>query len=80
MISVIIPTLNAQKYIEKLINKLKEQKLEQELEIIVIDSASDDNTVQIAVTSGGIHQFDVLIDDNLWNSFSYDFDSGVVVH
>ena len=39
-----------------------------------------DNTVQIAVTSGGIHQFDVLIDDNLWNSFSYDFDSGVVVH
>lgn len=52
MISVIIPTLNAQKYIEKLINKLKAQKLEQELEIIVIDSASDDNTVQIARDAG----------------------------
>ena len=52
MISVIIPTLNAQKYIEKLIDKLKAQKLEQELEIIVIDSASDDKTVQIARDAG----------------------------
>jgi len=39
-----------------------------------------DNTVQVAATSNGIHQFDILIDDMLWNSFSYDFDSGVVVH
>ena len=52
MISVIIPTLNAQKYIEKLIDKLKAQKLEQELEIIVIDSASDDKTAQIARDAG----------------------------
>lgn len=52
MISVIIPTLNAQKYIEKLIDKLKAQKLEQELEIIIIDSASDDKTVQIARDAG----------------------------
>lgn len=52
MISVVIPTLNAQKYIEKLIDKLKAQKLEQELEIIIIDSASDDKTVQIARDAG----------------------------
>ena len=52
MISVIIPTLNAQKYIEKLIDKLKAQKLEQELEIIIIDSSSDDKTVQIARDAG----------------------------
>ena len=52
MISVIIPTLNAQKYIEKLIDKLKAQKLEQELEIIVIDSASDDKTARIARDAG----------------------------
>ena len=39
-----------------------------------------DNTVQIAATSSGIHQIDVLIDGNLWNSFSYDFDTGVVLH
>ena len=38
-----------------------------------------DNTVQIAATSSGIHQIEVLIDGILWNSFSYDFDTGVVV-
>lgn len=38
-----------------------------------------DNTVQVAATSGGIHQIEVLIDGIMWNSFSYDFDTGVVV-
>lgn len=63
MISVIIPTLNAESYIEKLIEVLKSQKLEgicnngnaddgDELEIIVIDSESDDKSVEIAKAGG----------------------------
>ena len=52
MISVIIPTLNAENYIENLIEKLKHQKIDQEVEIIVIDSESSDKTVQIAKAVG----------------------------
>jgi len=46
-ISVIIPTLNAASYIEKLISSLQNQS-KPPFEIIVVDSSSDDQTVQIA--------------------------------
>jgi len=45
-ISLIIPTYNAQKYLPTLLNKLKEQSTE--FELIIIDSSSTDNTVEIA--------------------------------
>jgi rhamnosyltransferase len=45
-ISVIIPTLNAAPYISNLVISLKSQT-KQPFEIIVIDSSSDDNTVEI---------------------------------
>lgn len=50
MISVIIPTLNAEKHIQNILKSLKEQSLPSE--IIVIDSSSSDNTVKIAESYG----------------------------
>lgn len=50
-ISVIIPTLNAALYIEKLLFMLSEQDAKPS-EIIIIDSSSEDNTVEIAKRSG----------------------------
>lgn len=44
-ISVIIPTYNAQRYLPKLLEKLKIQTIS--FELIVIDSSSEDNTVEI---------------------------------
>ncbi|MBQ9314996.1 MAG: glycosyltransferase family 2 protein [Clostridia bacterium] len=46
-ISFIIPTLNAEKYIDKLIKRLLSQTIQIQ-EIILLDSESDDKTVEIA--------------------------------
>ena len=48
--SVIIRTLNEEKYLQELINAIKEQKidLEDEIEIILVDSGSTDQTLEIA--------------------------------
>lgn len=50
MISVIIPTLNAQKYLRALLERLKEQVLPkgEQMEILLMDSGSDDRTIEIA--------------------------------
>lgn len=45
-VSIIIPTLNAEKDIEKLINALNRQTVKL-TEIVVVDSESDDSTVEI---------------------------------
>jgi rhamnosyltransferase len=50
-ISVIVPTLNAAQHLPKLLEALKTQS-EPPLEVIVIDSASDDDTARIAVNAG----------------------------
>ena len=50
MVNVIIPTLNAEKYIQSLLKSLKEQSIL--CEIIVIDSSSADSTVKIAESFG----------------------------
>ena len=47
-VSVIIPTLNEEKYIEKTLKALKNQDFEGKFEIIVADGMSKDNTVKIA--------------------------------
>lgn len=52
MISVIIPTLNAESYMEDLMNALLAQLYVGQIEIIVIDSESDDRTVEIASRKG----------------------------
>jgi len=47
LISIIIPTYNAQNYLPKLLDKLQTQTIK-EYELIIIDSSSKDNTVEIA--------------------------------
>jgi len=47
-ISVIIPTLNEEKYLEKTLLSIKAQTIEQPYEIIVSDGKSKDKTVEIA--------------------------------
>ncbi|MGE6893911.1 glycosyltransferase family 2 protein [Priestia flexa] len=49
LISILIPTYNAQMYIEELMVALQKQQLEnnQNIEIIVVDSTSHDDTVKI---------------------------------
>jgi rhamnosyltransferase len=46
-ISIIIPTYNAEKYLPKLLERLKNQTIN-DFELIIIDSSSDDRTVEIA--------------------------------
>jgi len=48
LISVIIPTLNEEKYIEKTLLSVKAQTFKKSYEIIVSDGKSKDNTVEIA--------------------------------
>lgn len=47
MVSIIIPTLNAAPYLPQLLTRLKEQTVKGR-ELIIIDSSSTDNTVEIA--------------------------------
>lgn len=52
MLSVIIPTLNEGKYIERTLLALKNQRCDEEVEIIVSDSFSKDSTAEIAKKYG----------------------------
>lgn len=47
-ISVLIPTYNAEKYIDELLKSIKNQILVNIIEVIVVDSSSKDRTVEIA--------------------------------
>jgi len=47
MISIIIPTFNAEKELSNLLSDLKKQKIKEKHEIIVIDSSSTDKTLEI---------------------------------
>ena len=47
MISIIIPTYNAERYLTKLLDSLKNQTFK-DFELIIIDSSSKDKTVEIA--------------------------------
>lgn len=62
MISVIIPTLNAEKYIGKLLDSLNSQTLIPD-EIIVVDSQSDDNTVSICQKYFNVNVISILRKD-----------------
>ena len=46
-VSIIIPTYNAESYLDKLLNTLKNQTIK-DYELIIIDSSSSDKTVEIA--------------------------------
>ncbi len=47
-VSVIIPTLNEEKYIERCLFSLRDQDFDCPYEIIIVDSASEDDTIKIA--------------------------------
>jgi glycosyltransferase involved in cell wall biosynthesis len=48
MISIIIPTVNEENYIQKTLHQLSELKVETDFEIIVSDGFSGDKTVELA--------------------------------
>jgi len=52
MISIIIPALNEEKYLPKLLQSIEEQDFKGELEIIVADANSKDKTKEIAQKFG----------------------------
>lgn len=52
MLSVVIPTLNEGEYLERTVLALKRQRCDEGFEIIVSDSRSTDNTVEIAKRHG----------------------------
>jgi len=53
MLSIIIPTLNEEKYLPSLLNSIKQQKVKEDLEIIVADAGSRDKTLEIAKSFSG---------------------------
>ena len=49
IISVVIPTYNSEKTLEKSLKSIREQSFNQEeIEILIIDGGSTDNTLEIA--------------------------------
>ncbi len=52
MLSIIIPTLNEEKYLPLLLNSVKQQKIREDYEIIVADAGSRDKTLKIARSFG----------------------------
>jgi len=52
MISIIIPTLNEEKHLPKLLRSVKKQSFQEEIEIIVADAGSRDETRKIAKNFG----------------------------
>ena len=51
-VSVVIPTLNAGSEFVLMLRKLRSQKSIKEIEIVIVDSGSTDDTVQVAVNVG----------------------------
>lgn len=54
MLSVIVTTFNHEKYIEKCLNSIINQKVEFEYEIIITDDCSEDGTVELLKAYSGI--------------------------
>ena len=52
MISIIIRTYNEEKHINKILESIQSQKINQETEIVVVDSQSTDDTVRISRNRG----------------------------
>ena len=61
MISIIIPSLNEGKYLDRTLLAIKGQKYDGEVEIIVSDSRSEDNTQEVARR----HRATVVLSDRL---------------
>ena len=53
MVSIIIPTLNEEEYLPRLLQSIKEQKYK-DYEIIVADAGSQDKTLEVAKKYGAV--------------------------
>ncbi len=58
-VSVVIPTLNAERYLDSLLDMLGKQTILPD-DVLIIDSSSDDQTVSIAESHGGIRIKEIL--------------------
>lgn len=47
-LSIVIPTLNEERYLPRLLNSLAKQAHSKDIEVIIVDGKSEDNTVTIA--------------------------------
>src|ERR1017187_2222686 len=47
-LSIIIPTLNEEKYLPKLLNSIALQDFQGKIEVIVVDGNSEDHTIEVA--------------------------------
>ncbi len=47
-VSIIIRTLNEEKYLNELLLSIENQKIDEEVEVVLVDSGSSDNTLEIA--------------------------------
>lgn len=63
-ISIIIPVFNEEKYILNILNQVNEQKKINELEIIVVDDNSSDNTKSILKENANLYDFVIFKDKN----------------
>ncbi len=52
MISIIIPTLNGGELFRTVLEKISQQRLQDEVELLIFDSSSTDNTVELAQSFG----------------------------
>lgn len=52
MLSIIIPTLNEEKYLPLLLEAIRKQDFDGDLETIIADAGSEDQTLEIAKTFG----------------------------
>ena len=70
-VSVIIPTYNSEKYVQKCLDSVIMQTLNN-IEIIIIDNISVDNTVEVAkdILSKGKKNFEIIKNPKLGVSFS----------
>lgn len=57
--TVIIPTFNGEKYLERILESLSNQKVDGEYEILVIDSGSTDSTLEIVKRYPAVRLFEI---------------------
>lgn len=68
MISIIIPTLNEEKTIEKLLDQFENMTTSVPFELIIVDGGSNDQTVSLAKNYGQVYQ---LLDANRGAQLAY---------
>jgi len=53
-VTVAIPVLNGARYLDEVLSAVRDQRIDRELEILVVDSGSTDGSLEIALAAGRI--------------------------